>query len=136
MSVDMSRSGWDNPEGFTPRQRDQAPPPEPACEVAGPDGWVCDLPPRHGGTDHHADGGPSWPIEGKQRPEPALLSERWAGEPAPWPGRMGRAVVPPSEADRTVLAKVREVAQKGQEDHYPAAWAVALAKIVRLTDGY
>jgi len=123
MSVDMSRSGWENPDGFTPRQRDQAPPPEPACEAAGPDGWVCDLPPRHGGTDHHADGGPSWPIEGKQRSEPSPLSGKRAPVPDTW-----------DEAD--LLAKVRKVALLGQEDHYPAVWAVALAEIVRLTDGY
>jgi hypothetical protein len=124
MSIDMNRSGWDNPDGFKPREREQAPPPAPACEVEGPDGWVCDLPPGHGGPDHKADGGPSWVIDSIDgKPAPAPLSEKWE-------------VMPPSEADHAILAKVREVAQKGREDHYPAAWAVALADIMELTDGY
>jgi hypothetical protein len=118
MSIDMDRSGWDNPDGFQPQKRETVPVVEvSACEDAGPDGWVCDLPPGHRGDIHRAELGPTWPVKGKWlTPEPATL--------------------PPSEADRTVLRAVRKVAQDACISERPITWAAAVAEIERLTDGY
>ena len=136
MSIDMSKSGWDNPEGFTPRERDQAPPPVEACEAPGPDGWVCDLKPGHGGDVHRADGGPTWPflrsggmvtgpvpVVGERGPEAILTEADWK----PWEDA--------TEA-RAVLRSVREVATAASQSDRPAHWAVALDKILEMTRGY
>jgi hypothetical protein len=120
--IDMDHSGWDNPLGFKPRERDQAPPPVAACEAAGPDGWVCDLPPHHRGDNHKADGGPSWPVGG--HPAPVRFDDA------------ENVTMPPSEADRDVLAKVRRVAQEASISDRAIIWAAALAEIEKLTDGY
>lgn len=121
MAIDMSKSGWENPEGFGPRERtEQAPPEVKVCEVVGPDGWVCDLPPNHGGDMHVADGGPSWPRTGA-RPEPAPSSQDWAQIPPAWD---------------EVTSQVREISLKALAAQSPAAWAVALSKIEELTRVY
>jgi hypothetical protein len=120
--IDMGRSGWDNPDGFTPRERDKAPAGEiPACEAAGPDGWVCDLPPGHRGDNHKAEGGPSWPTNPDQAPM------RPVGQ---------NITLPPFEADRAVLRTVRLMALDAAASDKPMAWALALTEIGRLTDGY
>lgn len=132
MSIDMSKSGWDNPEGFIPRERDVAPPPEPACEAQGPDGWVCDLKPGHKGTDHKADGGPSWPrrasegvavILGEGGPEVVTDGADWT----PWKD---------ATAAKGVLKDIHTIAQYALDDPSPANWAVTLSKIVEMTRGY
>ena len=123
MSIDMKKSGWENPEGFTPRERDQAPPPVEACEAPGPDGWVCDLPPRHGGDVHRADGGPTWSA--------VLRSGGVVTGPVPIVGEYGPEVVLTA-----ALQSVREVATTASQSDRPAHWAVALDKILELTRGY
>ena len=135
MSIDMSKSGWDNPEGFTPRERDQAPPPVEACEAPGPDGWVCDLKPGHGGDVHRADGGPTWPRQkysggGGRGPEPARAEDEAVLTEADW-----KPWKDATEA-RAVLRSVREVATTASQSDRPAHWAVALDKILEMTRGY
>jgi len=126
--IDMSKSSWENPEGHQPRERtERAPAPEPVCEAAGPDGWVCDLKPNHRGDVHRADGGPDWPrggivIDSRYAPDvPATRNE------APW------------DVEGTwdeVIGQVRRVAGKALGSQAPAAWAVALSKIEEMTRGY
>ena len=131
--IDMSKSSWENPDGFTPRERpERAPAPEPVCEAAGPDGWVCDLKPNHRGDVHRADGGPDWPRTGVT---PAGdLEPRVSGTWNPMDG-----VVPESSRawdDAQRFAEVRAIAVKALESQAPAAWAVALTKIEEMTHGY
>jgi len=122
MSIDMDRSGWDNPDGFQPQKRETVPVVEvSACEDAGPDGWVCDLPPGHRGDIHRAELGPTWPREGR---------------PVTVQGLEPPVTMPASEADRTVLRAVRRVAQEACLSEKPITWAAAVAEIERLTDGY
>jgi hypothetical protein len=121
--IDMGRSGWDNPDGFKPQERETVPMVEvSACEAAGPDGWVCDLPPGHRGEIHRAELGPTWP---KINPDYHPL------EPVEPP-----VTLPPSEADRTALAKVRRVTLEASDSDRAIVWAAALAEIERLTRGY
>lgn len=124
--IDMSKSSWENPDGWTPRERtERAPAPEPVCEAAGPDGWVCDLKPNHRGDVHRADGGPDWPRAAAAHYaaglEPYVVNET------------------PQDVEGTwdeVIGQVRAVAGKALESQAPAAWAVALSKIEELTRGY
>lgn len=127
--IDMSKSSWENPEGWQPRERtERAPAPEPVCENPGPDGWVCDLKPNHRG-EHEADMGDKkirWPRELAPWPVPAPVSARAANET-------------PRDVEGTwdeVIGQVRAVAGKALESQAPAAWAVALSKIEELTRGY
>jgi hypothetical protein len=121
MSIDMDRSGWDNPDGFQPQKRETVPVVEvSACEDAGPDGWVCDLLPGHRGDIHRAELGPTWPVEGKGlEPQTMLTLDNRDGGP-----------------DRAVLAMVREVARASLAEGHPAKWAIALDRIMELTCGY
>lgn len=126
--IDMSQSSWENPEGWQPRERtERAPAPEPVCEAAGPDGWVCDLKPNHRSDEHEADMGDKkirWPRK--------MLTSQGTFKPAPEP-------VIVNEISRTwdeVIGQVRAVAGKALESQTPAAWAVALSKIEEMTRGY
>lgn len=58
--IDLSKSGWTNPEGFTrdPRPSTPTPPAPRVCGDIGPDGWECDYPPNHKPRGKHwADNG-------------------------------------------------------------------------------
>jgi hypothetical protein len=119
--IDMDRSGWDNPDGFKPQERETVPVVEiSACENAGPDGWVCDLPPGHRGDVHRAELGPTWPTKWALTSEPATLTlDNRDGGP-----------------DRSVLAEIRHLALGAMDSDKSSAWAVALASIVEMTRGY
>jgi hypothetical protein len=134
--IDMGKSGWENPEGWTPREREPVPPPEPVCEAKGLDGWTCDLAPNHPGNEHEADAGDRkvrWPRElaaGGIVREPATTFNREIHE-QPW---TPLADVPLNEAGKVML-RIRTVATEALGAQAPAAWAVALAEIERLTRG-
>lgn len=144
--IDLSQSGWENPEGWKPRERtEQAQPIPPACDAEGPDGWICDLKPNHGGTVHRADGGPEWPRDARfaSAPEPVAANERsrMAMDVTPYPGE-GRAIIDDSATALTpldewaIVAAIREVAREAIADPMPAQWAMALGKIVEMTRGH
>lgn len=126
--IDLSKSGWENPDGFQPRERpEQAPPPDPVCEAAGPDGWACDLPPNHRGNLHKADDGGkgvTWPRDGEftPAPEPVTVNE-----------------TQPMTEDRddwSKLSAIHEIAETASASDRPAQWAVALDKIMAMTRDY
>lgn len=126
--IDMSQSSWENPEGHQPRERtERAPAPEPACEAAGPDGWVCDLKPNHRGDVHRADGGPDWPR--------TAVTHAWTPEDEP-----ARVVALDALEGKnhyaSILVDVHNVTQAALESQAPAAWAVALTQIEEMTRGY
>jgi hypothetical protein len=130
--IDMSKSSWENPDGFTPRERpERAPAPEPVCEAAGPDGWVCDLKPNHRTEEHEADTGEKkirWKREAftsaaGAKPEPATTFNR---EIPPAPGHTWDEVI----------GQVRTIVTEALESQAPAVWAVALTKIEEMTHGY
>lgn len=109
--IDLSKSSWDNPEGFVRAPRPVTPVTVvQACEAAGPDGWVCDLRPDHGGP-HRAEGGPSWEMA-----EVTTLAE---AEPRFITGR----TLDPR------LAEIHDLAVAGLRAELPAAWILALDKI-------
>jgi hypothetical protein len=149
--IDMGKSSWENPDGWTPREREPVPAPEPACEAKGPDGWTCDLKPNHRGNEHEADTGEGkvrWPRElagGGILKEPATTFNREIHE-QPWPDPL--ADVPLNEAGKIMLQirttateagkimlQIRTTATEALVAQAPAAWAVALAEIERLTRG-
>jgi hypothetical protein len=125
--IDLARSSWDNPEGFTPRERDHGKVVVvKVCEAPGPGGWVCDLPPNHVPQDQHrADDGTQDGV-------------RWTGPMADTRTLADREpVLIPAYADPTparpdALAQITTVAAKALESSAPAAWAVALDKILGL----
>lgn len=110
--IDLSKSSWDNPDGFVRAPRPVTPVTSvAACEAAGPDGWVCDLKPNHPGTLHRAEGGPSWEMA-----EVTTLAE---AEPRFITGR----TLDPR------LAEIHALAVDGLRAESPAAWILALDKI-------
>lgn len=117
--IDMRRSGWTNPDGFRPEPRPATPaPPAPeVCGNQGPDGWVCDLNPGHiPAGSHWADtgeaGGERWEDETL---EALTLKE---GETAPRVPKI------------SLMDEVGTIARGGLANPSPAAWAVALNRIV------
>jgi hypothetical protein len=128
--IDLARSAWENPEGFKPRERDHgAVKVVKVCEAPGPDGWVCDLSPGHG-PDHKADdggqgvrwSGPMADVSQIQDPEPVLI-------PAYDPARLPSL----TEAVSAPLVEIHALAEAAMSNPSPAAWAVALDKILELT---
>lgn len=125
--IDMSRSGWENPEGLqrAPRQN-VAPPPAPdVCEAPGPDGWTCDKPPGHRPLGEHwadtgAPGGLRWETAMMETTGPAEMNR---GEQSFAPG----AIIEPTPAG--VLAEIRSLAESAMKAESPARWVIALDKI-------
>jgi hypothetical protein len=136
--IDMGRSSWENPEGWTPRERtERAAPPEPVCEAAGPDGWVCDLKPNHRSEEHEADMG-----EKKIRWPRKMLTPQGTYAPAPEPVIVNEA--PRAETTdqplaivlKSLLVDIHNVAQVAMEDPRASTWAVALFQIEEMTRDY
>jgi hypothetical protein len=126
--IDMSRSSWENPEGHQPRTRtERASAPEPACEAAGPDGWVCDLKPNHRGDVCKAEGGPEWPR--------MAVTYTWTAEDEP-----ARVVALDALEGKShlasILAEIHHMILGALDDHRPAAWATALNVIEEMTRDY
>lgn len=143
--IDMDRSGWENPEGFerAPRPRVDVPVVR-VCEAPGPDGWTCDLKPNHQPTDqHYADDGgrgvrwtgPMADVSRIQDEAPVLIPA-YAHPGPPKPATLPDGLIVPDAPDRFgKLAQVESVATQALDTPSPAAWAVALDKIVGICRG-
>jgi len=114
--IDVSRSGWGNPdnhEARKPRGVQGAPLEE--IEVCGdlhPDGWACDGKPGHfPATQHFADTGG--------------VALHWGNAQTPWGHQ---------PTDRMDL-RIRSVADAALKSGSPAKWAIALDNIVAMIDG-
>jgi hypothetical protein len=136
--IDLSQSGWENPEGWADRQNRSRPDAPPAvvaaCEAPGPDGWACDLPPNHG-DQHRADDGSGQGI----RWTGAMVDVRTVGDPEPV---LIPAYVKPEPAASTiehmavgVLDVIETIAAEAIAHQSPAAWAIALGKILQVAKG-
>jgi hypothetical protein len=145
--IDMSRSSWENPDGWTPRERtERAPAPEPVCEATGPDGWVCDLKPNHRSEEHEADAGDRkvrWPrrmitSQGTYAPapEPRAVNEtpRVSGTWNPLDGEVPESSRAWDEAQN--LAQIHAIASAALGSQAPADLAIALFKIQEMTRDY
>lgn len=124
--IDLTRSTWTNPEGFkqAPRPSTPAPPFPAVCGHLGPEGWECELPPGHRPADHHrADDGTPQGVRWTQRyAEVTTLAD---AEPQYVP-----SIVSLDRGDR--LEHVAAIAGKALDSQSPAAWAVALDKILEI----
>jgi hypothetical protein len=136
--IDLSRSGWTNPDGFErdPRPNVPAPAVPKVCGDIGPDGWECEYRPGHKPVERHwADngepGGTTWErslIDISTYQEMNLPEEQ---RPT-IQGRItaARPGVEPSEdsllRDMNLITNLAAEAIKAPN---PAAWAVALEKI-------
>lgn len=124
--IDMAHSGWTNPEGFKPRERDNTPAPAvpDVCGDVGPSGFVCELPPGHPYPPLHRadDGSPDGVVW-----RASMINVGTYGEP--------NAVLPgPKEVVASVsTAVIHEVAERALSSDRAADWAVALAEIARMT---
>jgi len=127
--IDLSRSGWENPEGFKPRQRDNVPVPEvpEVCGDVGPNGWVCEMPPGHDRYQHWADNGTNEGVTWeREKVEVTSHGAMVRGEQEFIPGRIMTTAMMNPNVD---LDEIRSIAEKALQSQAPAVWAVALAKI-------
>lgn len=132
--IDMARSGWENPEGFKPRERPpvEVPPAPDICGDIGPGGWACELKPGHQLREHRADdGSPTgvrWAREQVEVTGPRAMNE---GRQEFAPGRIVRdpGVVRLIEARAEGMRQIRDIAETALKSESPAAWVLALDKI-------
>lgn len=135
--IDMGHSGWGNPDRHVPRSRQAVPaPPAPdVCEMQGPGGWACENKPGHRG-EHWADTGARktyWTtdmIDVSMYPgaEPEFIPGlSHAVDPEREPGRLL-----PTTARGRALTEVTALAEEAIAHQSPAAWAIALGKIVQV----
>jgi hypothetical protein len=123
--IRLDQSGWTNPDGFQKEARPPTPTTEvKACEVQGPDGWVCDLPPQHPNPDRHwaDDGTPQgiWWIQN-------YTNVQGLGESDP--------VMIPATTERVhggTIQKILALAEEALDSERAADWAAALKDIQRL----
>lgn len=120
--IDLSQSGWENPEGFKPRERDNTPAPAvaPVCGAKSPDGWECELPPGPHNVhkaDDGSNGGLMWATDqvSNQEPRDRIMSVL---------RDQGYAV------DHQAIHAIATDALRAET---PAAWVRALDKIREMT---
>lgn len=145
--IDLSKSTWENPDGFTPAPRPAVAAPElpKTCDAPGPDGWLCDLQPGHG-PDHRADngqpGGVTW--YGEMAETTAIGQKQQTfipayREPQNVTYREGGMTFNPEPESTTALlllkGRVFDVAQDALKAESPAAWVRALDKISEMCRG-
>lgn len=126
--IDLSQSGWDNPDGFVKRPRPSTPaPPVPdACGAAGPDGWTCDLPPVHLPLGaHYADDGSPHGLRWTTEMADASTFGTPPDQPRLIPGRIITSIATPAE--------IHALAAEALKAESPAAWVLALDKIRGMT---
>lgn len=127
--IDLDRSGWTNPDGFQRAPRSSEPAPEVwVCGATGPEGWTCDLKPRHSQPEHWADTGEAPGLRWRE----TLVDVRTAIDPGPVliPGQL--EVVRPDSAS---ASQVSELVRQGLESSNPGQWYAALVKIQELLRG-
>lgn len=127
--IDLTRSGWTNPDGFVPevKPREPAPPVPKVCGDKHPDGWECELRPNHLPPERH------WADNGE--PEGIHWERSLIDVSTPLDGEGGRTmqgeiVQHPLSLRLTIMDEVGTTARDGLANPSPAAWAVALNKIV------
>lgn len=120
--IDLSQSGWDNPDGFVkaPRPSTPAPPVRPVCEAVGPHGWVCDLPAGHPHEHKADDGSPDGLRWTREMVDVSTLSTP-PDQPVLIPGRLVTV--------GDVMDRIAELADEALKSESPAAWVLALDKI-------
>lgn len=123
--IDLSRSMWQNPEGFAKTPRPYTPP-VPSVEVCGdvgPEGWTCDLKPDHTPREEHwAETGESGGLRWKRAVHDAATLFDPPGQSGVLQGRI-------TEVTRTRLDEARAIATSALESDRPAHWAIALERI-------
>jgi hypothetical protein len=133
--IDLSGSGWDNPEGFVraPRPSTPAPPVPPACEAVGPDGWTCDRRPHPDGEYHKADDGSPHGLRWTTEMADASVYGTPVDEPVLISGRI--TILDPEHVPTgnvtvgDVLEEIALLAETALKAESPAAWVLALDKI-------
>ena len=128
--IDLANSGWDNPEGYTPRERDRGPEPVPddICGDQHPNGWACELKPGHRPVaEHWADDGNPGGIRWTR----ALVDTSTLADLALSPDRRPFVQGGIISQDRApFLEEIGLMARDALANPNPAAWAVALNRIV------
>jgi hypothetical protein len=136
--IDMAHSGWGNPDHHpapAPRPVAEVPPADDVCEMAGPGGWACENKPGHRG-EHWADTGARKTYWTTDMVETTTVADLARGEQTFIPGR-SHVVDPEREPGipgdvAEMLHEVAVIATKALASQSPAAWAVALDKILEV----
>lgn len=127
--IDLARSVWENPEGFqpTPRPNIPAPPVPEICGHKGPYGWECDLRPSHVPADRHrADDG---------SPDGFRWTQNYADVTTVFDTetQLIPSTITVDSGDR--LTGIASIASEALSSAYPAQWAIALERILKVCRG-
>lgn len=128
--IDLTRSGWNNPENLqTDRSYRTHTHVKPLnwCENHGPGGWVCDLPAGHQGDLHSADVGEDDPLRWRQNYADVSTIDTPPDKPVFIP-----STIEPLPGTLLDVGVIGDIAEKALSSERPSAWAVALDEILKV----